>query len=41
MEVSNTYFFITYFFLNRFGTNGRQDPKRNDWPGPGDTHVPL
>jgi hypothetical protein len=25
----------------KFGTNGRSDPKRNDWPGPADTNVPL
>lgn len=23
----------------KFGTNGRSDPKRNDWPGPADTEV--
>jgi len=25
----------------KFGTNGRSDPKRNDWPGPADTNVPI
>jgi len=25
----------------KFGTNGRSDPKRNDWPGPADTNVKI
>ena len=27
--------------IYRFGANGRSDPKRNDWPGPADTNVPI
>lgn len=23
----------------RFGTSVRKDPRREDWPGPGDTNV--
>ena len=26
--------------MHRFGTSVRKDPKREDWPGPGDTNVP-
>ena len=37
----SNFIFHNLFLINRFGTNGRQDPKRNDWPGPGDTNVPL
>lgn len=24
-----------------YGVDGRQDMKRNDWPGPGDTSLPM
>lgn len=28
-------------FLNSFGTSKRKDPRRENWPGPGDTNVPT
>lgn len=33
--------YYTLQLLFRFGTNGRSDLKRNDWPGPADTNVPI
>ena len=32
--------FIHPFLFFRFGTGGRKDVRRTDWPGPGDTNVP-
>ena len=43
MGVSKSLFLnVTYiFYFHRFGKNGRSDVKRNDWPGPADTKVPI
>lgn len=40
MEVSQI-LIKRYILIFRFGTNVRTDVKRNDWPGPADTQVPI